>query len=123
MSILSRKTTSHVNVSAEVEEETRELVSRDVVEQRRQFVKDGNMVADVSRLLRRASANSVHEIDALISELQALRDRLHDEGERMAREIVDYTSLSLAAMQSTRIIAEHLTRRSKLALPHFDGGE
>jgi hypothetical protein len=123
MSIFSRKATSHANATAEVEGEISELASRNIVELRRQLVNDGNLVADVSLLLRRASASSVREIDALIRELQALRDRLHHDGERMAREIIDYASLSLAAMQSTRIIAQNLTHHSKLALTHVDGRE
>jgi hypothetical protein len=121
MSTLTRKATGHAHVRAEVEGEITELASRDVVELRQQLANDGKMVADVSRLLRRASATSVHEIEELISELQILRDQLHYDGERMAREIVDYASLSLTAMQSTRFIAENLAHRGKLALPRYDG--
>jgi hypothetical protein len=51
----------------------------------------------------------VQEIDRLISELQTLREMLHNEGARVQREIVEYATLSQAAMQSTKIIAESLT--------------
>jgi hypothetical protein len=40
--------------------------------------------------------------------LGTLRERLQDEGERVQREIVEYATLSQAAMQSTKIIAESL---------------
>jgi hypothetical protein len=56
----------------------------------------------------------VHEIDRLIEELQMLRERLHLEGERVHRNIVEYATLSQAAMQSTKIIAESLTLWKKV---------
>src|SRR5262245_35980786 len=111
MSMFTRNANGHRNVRADVEGEISELVSCDVVELRRRLANDGKMVADVSLLLQRASVSSVQEIDELISELEILRDQLHDDGERMAREIVDYASLSLMAMQSTRIIAQNFTHR------------
>ena len=115
MGIFARKATGPEKVEAEVEGEIRELVSRDVAEPRRHLTNDGEMVANnLSLLLQRVSANSVQEIDGLISELKTLRERLHHDGERMAREIVDYASLSRVAMQSTKVIAENLTDRSKV---------
>jgi hypothetical protein len=55
------------------------------------------------------SHSSVREIDGLICELETLRERLHDEGERVQREIVEYASLSQAARQSTKDITESLS--------------
>jgi hypothetical protein len=52
--------------------------------------------------------------DRLIADLQTLRDRLQLEGERVRRDIVEYATLSQAAMQSTRIIAESLTHWKKV---------
>ena len=54
------------------------------------------------------------EIDKLVAELQTLREMLQNEGARVQREIVEYASLSQAAMQSTRIIAESLTSWKKI---------
>ena len=68
------------------------------------------VASNISSLLQRVSGNSVQEIERLIEELQALREALHLEGARVQREIVGYASLSQAAMQSTRIITESLTR-------------
>ena len=43
-----------------------------------------------------------------------LRDMLQNEGARVQREIVEYATLSQAAMQSTKIIAESLTHWKKV---------
>jgi hypothetical protein len=56
----------------------------------------------------------VKEIDKLIAELQTLREMLQSEGARVQREIVEYASLSQAAMQSTRIIADSLSSWKKV---------
>jgi DNA repair exonuclease SbcCD ATPase subunit len=81
-------------------------------------------VADnISSLLQRVSASSVQEIDRLISELKTLRERLHEEAERVRREIVEYASLSRAAMQSTKAIAESLSNwKSVPEGPSIDKG-
>jgi hypothetical protein len=72
-------------------------------------------VADnISSLLARVSVSSVQEIDRLISDLQGLRERLAAEAERVQREIVEYASLSQAAMQSTKIISESLNHWKKV---------
>ena len=41
-------------------------------------------------------------------ELQAVRDMLHREAARVQREIVQYSTLTQAALQSTKTIAESL---------------
>ena len=101
---------------SEVEGEIREFVRRDVATNlRRQPESDSEMVAsNISSLLQRVAGTSVQEIDKLISELQTLREMLHAEGARVQREIVEYATLSQAAMQSTKIIAESLTHWKKV---------
>jgi hypothetical protein len=109
MSIFKHEITGLEQVEA-VEGEIREFVRRDVAGLRQHPENDGKVVADnISSLLQRVSASSVQEIDRLISELKTLRERLHKEGERVQREIVEYASLRRAAMQSTKIIAESLS--------------
>jgi len=99
----------------EVEGEIREFVRRDVATLRRQPESDSEMVAsNISSLLQRVSGTSVQEIDRLISELQTLREMLATEGARVQREIVEYATLSQAAMQSTKIIAESLGQWKKV---------
>ena len=100
---------------SEVEGEIREFVRRDVATLRRQPESDSEMVAsNISSLLQRVSGTSVQEIDKLIAELQTLREMLANEGARVQREIVEYATLSQAAMQSTKIIAESLGHWKKV---------
>jgi hypothetical protein len=95
---------------AEVEGGIRDFVRRDAAALRRQPENDSEIVAgNISSLLQRVSVNSVQEIDRLIADLQALRERLEDEGARVQRRIVEYATLSQAAMQSTKIITESLS--------------
>jgi hypothetical protein len=125
MSVFKRETGGLGQVEAQVEGEIREFVRRDVAGLRRQPQDaDGKMVADnISSLLHRVSVSSVQEIDRLIHDLQVLRDRLHIEGERVQREIVEYASLSQAAMQSTKIISESLNHWKKVPdAPALDEG-
>jgi hypothetical protein len=103
------------DTETEVEGEIREFVRRDVATLRRQPESDSEMVAsNISSLLQRVSGTSVQEIDKLISELQTLREMLANEGARVQREIVEYATLSQAAMQSTKIIAESLGQWKKV---------
>jgi hypothetical protein len=98
-----------------VEGDIREFVRRDVATFRRQPESDSEMVAsNIGSLLQRVAGTSVQEIDRLISELTTLRDMLHAEGARVQREIVEYATLSQAAMQSTKVIAESLTHWKKV---------
>jgi hypothetical protein len=110
MSIFERETTALEQAEAEVEAEIREFVGRDLAGLRRHAENDGTIMSDnISSLLQRVTASSVREIDGLILELKTLREWLHDEGERVQREIVEYASLSQAARQSTKIITESLS--------------
>jgi hypothetical protein len=117
MGIFGRKMNGLDRIGAEVEGGIRELVSRDVAEPRRQIADRSNdsesVINNLGLLLQRVSLNSVNEIDELIAELKMLREQLQHDGERMAREIVGYASLSQAAMQSTKILTDSLTSRSK----------
>ena len=117
MSLIKSREPAEVDKPAEseVEGEIREFVRRDVATLRRQPENDSEMVAsNISSLLQRVAGTSVQEIDKLIGELQTLRDRLAEEGARVQREIVEYATLSQAAMQSTKIIAESLTHWKKI---------
>ncbi|MFL6799415.1 MAG: hypothetical protein ACJ8F3_18615 [Xanthobacteraceae bacterium] len=111
----ARETAEHDNSSGEVEGEIREFVRRDVATLRRNPESDSELIAtNINSLLQRVAGTSVQEIDRLVGELQTLRDRLTQEGARVQREIVEYATLSQAAMQSTKIIAESLTHWKKI---------
>jgi hypothetical protein len=111
-------------VESGVEGEIREFVRRDVAGLRRQPETDSEMVAsNIGTLLQRVAGSSVQEIDKLISELQTLREMLATEGARVQKEIVEYATLSQAAMQSTRIIAESISHWKKIPdAPSIRGG-
>ncbi len=84
------------SVETEVEGEIREFVRRDVVGVRRQPESDSELVANnINQLLQRVAGTSV-------------------EAARVQREIVEYATLSQAALQSTKIIAESLTHWKKV---------
>jgi hypothetical protein len=93
----------------------REFVRRDVVTNReRQPENESEMVASsINSLLQRTTTTSVQEIDKLITELQTLSDTLQSERARVQREIVQYSTLTRGALQSTKIIAESLTQFKK----------
>jgi hypothetical protein len=70
---------------------------------------DRKIVAEhIPSLIQRVSAQGGQEIDRLISDMKILRERLHDEGERVQREIAEYVTLSQRARQWTDIIAKSL---------------
>ena len=96
----------------EMEGEIREFVRRDVVTNReRQPENESEMAASsINSVLQRATTASVQEIDKLITELQTLRHMLHSKGAQVQRETVQYSTLTTAALHSTKIIAESLTQ-------------
>ena len=118
MSFLKTRDSAEVETSTdtEMEGEIREFVRRDVATSlRRQPESDSEVVANnIGALLQRVAGTSVGEIEKLINELQTLRDMLQNEAARVQREIVEYATLSQAAMQSTKIIAESLTQWKKV---------
>ena len=70
---------------------------------------------NVNSLIQRVAGTSLSEIENLISELEALRDMLHAEGQRVQREISGYAQLSQAAMKSTRMIADNVAQWKRAA--------
>jgi hypothetical protein len=86
---------------------------------------EGTLIAgNISSLLQRVSASSLQEIDALINDLKVMREKLHEDGRRVHRQIVQYASLSQSAMQSTRAITESLGQWKKMGpgAPRIDEG-
>jgi cation transport regulator ChaC len=116
---MARKTDNSVEhdrpAETEVEAEIREFVRHDVVTNRERHPdNESEMVASsINSVLQRATTTSVQEIDKLITELQTLNDTLHSERARVQRDIVQYSTLTGAALQSTKTIAESLTQFKK----------
>ena len=70
---------------------------------------DGKIPAEnLSEMLGRVSETSMGEIDNLAGEFQRLREKLRSDGERIQREIEEYTGLSKQATQLTQIIYESM---------------
>jgi hypothetical protein len=102
---------------SEVEAGIREFVRNDVAYLRRpgagalsEALDSDSTVTSVNSLIQRVAGTSLGEIENLINELEGLRDMLHNEGQRVQREIAGYAQLSQAAMKSTRIIAENMAQ-------------
>jgi hypothetical protein len=72
-------------------------------------------VNSVNSLIQRVAGTSLSEIENLVTELEALRDLLHAEGQRVQREISGYAQLSQAAMKSTRLIADNVAQWKRTA--------
>jgi hypothetical protein len=64
------------------------------------------IVSRASSVMERVATTSISEVEALIRELEQLRDFLKQESGRIQREIEGYARLSEEATKSTRIIAE-----------------
>jgi hypothetical protein len=67
-------------------------------------------VTNVNTLIQRVSGASLTEIENLISELEGLRSLMHNEGQRIQRELTGYAQLGQTAMKSTRMIADSLAQ-------------
>ena len=102
--------------SSDLEGQIGEVIRRDVAAARKPQEEGGseNGLGSANALLRQIAGTTFKEIDRLIDELQAMRDLLQGEGQRVQREIVKYAQLSQAAMKSTKVIAEGMT--------HMQGG-
>jgi hypothetical protein len=72
-------------------------------------------VNNVNTLIQRVAGASLQEIETLISELEGLRNLMHNEGQRVQRELAAYAQLSQTAMKSTRMIADNLQQWKRAA--------
>jgi pyridoxal biosynthesis lyase PdxS len=65
---------------------------------------------DLAALLRRISEAGTREIVELINQLQKLRTQLQNAGDRIQRDIAQYTELSQQTMQLTAIISDSVKK-------------
>jgi len=65
---------------------------------------------NLAELLRRVAEASTREVDSLIGDLQALRRKLNIDGNRIQREVAEYSELSQQVMQLTNIISESVKK-------------
>jgi hypothetical protein len=66
--------------------------------------------ADLCRDVILAGTASVSEIEKLMAELQAARDYLQTEGERLRRDAARYAHLTHTALSSVKIISENMDK-------------
>lgn len=72
-------------------------------------------VNSVSTMIQRFAGTSLNEIENLLTELEALRDLLHNESQRVQREVAGYAQLSQTAMKSARLIADNVSQWKRAA--------
>ena len=65
---------------------------------------------NLAGLLRGVSEASTREIENLVGDLQALRKKLHTDGNRIQRDITEYAELTQQVMQLTKIISESVKK-------------
>ena len=65
-------------------------------------------VINVNSLFASVANVSVEEIERIIGQLQAMRDMLRDEGDRVQREIMSYADMSRARIEFLKRVAEDL---------------
>ena len=68
----------------------------------------GDVNQSIGELIDKVSATSIAEVEKLISDLQAVRNYLKAEGDRIQQEMARYAHLSDTASASVKIIAERL---------------
>ena len=66
------------------------------------------MNQSIGELIDKVSATSIAEVEKLISDLQAVRNYLKAEGDRIQQEMARYAHLSDTASASVKIITEKL---------------
>ena len=116
MALREMRPAEHDQAVEELDREMREFVRHEVVTNSgQQPGNESDLVAsNINSLLQRVSATLLQEIDSLITELESSRDMLQNEAARVQREIVQYSTLSQTALQSTKIITESLTQLKKV---------
>jgi hypothetical protein len=83
-----------------IESETRDLVHSGAPPRK------SETDVDIAQLVQKIGATSIAEVEKMIGELQAAKDFLESEGERVQREAEHYTTLTQMASDSVKIISD-----------------
>jgi hypothetical protein len=86
---------------AAIESESRDLVQADAPS-----TPTAETDVEIAPLVQKVGATSIAEIEKLIGELQEAKDFLQSEGERVRREVANYTNLTQMASASVKIISD-----------------
>jgi hypothetical protein len=74
----------------------------------------GDVNQSIGELIDKVSSTSIAEIEKLVSELQAVRNYLKVEGDRIQQEMARYAHLSDTASASVKIVAESIGQWRKV---------
>jgi hypothetical protein len=96
---------AHSEKSAEFEGNIRDLTRS----QSGAFRRSVDNTSEPASLIRKFSFESTREIDRLIDDLKNLRRKLEDDGNRVQRDVADYTALSQSVVQLTQIVSDSMT--------------
>jgi len=110
MKLVNRTSSAHSEQPVQkLEAEIRELAPKDG--SHTDQINDDVQLAtnNLDALMRRMSLTSTREIDRLISELKALRDKINADGDRVERQLADYSEFNQSVIQLTNIISDGLT--------------
>jgi hypothetical protein len=88
---------------------------RDVLRARRPRLPNvtGQADNDYSGLVSGISVQSIQEIDHLIAGLQGLRQKLHNDGDRLHQAIAQHAALNQSVIELTKIVSEGMTSVDK----------
>ena len=106
-----------ISVEPLIMKSTEEKISNSVPGDRltyRQPDEVGDVNQSIGELIDKVSATSIAEIEKLVSELQAVRNYLKVEGDRIQQEMARYAHLSDTASASVKIIAESIGQWRKV---------
>ena len=71
--------------------------------------------AQASSLMERVTLESTLEIDRLIGDLNKLRRRLEDEGDRVQRDLADHSAFSQSVIQLTKIVSDGMSHVKEIS--------
>jgi hypothetical protein len=71
-------------------------------------------VRELESLVKRASGDTIREVDLLIGGLSRLRQKLDDEAARIHHDLGEFASLSQSVMQLTNIVSDGMSHVAKV---------
>jgi CRISPR/Cas system CSM-associated protein Csm2 small subunit len=98
---MSTNETSHAEAAIDVD--MRKLLRANKVEPSDKTMETDT---DYSYLIAQISGRSVDEIDHLIRGLQAVREKLDNDGDRLQREFADFAAFNQSIVQFTKVISD-----------------
>jgi Fe-S-cluster formation regulator IscX/YfhJ len=75
-----------------------------------EFDKPAPTAEYAATFLRGISASSSSEIDALVTDLQNLREKLVDDGARVENNVIEFTTLNQSVMQLAKLISDSIAQ-------------